>query len=117
MLKGGHQPGAQRKGSSLPKGRISIETGQNNGWAVLAIKDTGCGMSADFLKRSLVGLDDHFALEHADRSRFSWWSGRAGRGSASEVRVMPQTGALMARTAQPCFGRFQWNAALGELFL
>ena len=36
-----------------PKGRISIETGQNNGWAVLAIKDTGCGMSADFLKRSL----------------------------------------------------------------
>jgi len=36
-----------------PKGRISIETGQNNGWAVLSIKDTGCGMSADFLKRSL----------------------------------------------------------------
>ncbi len=36
-----------------PKGRISVETGQANGWAVLAIKDTGCGMSADFLKRSL----------------------------------------------------------------
>jgi len=36
-----------------PKGRVSIETGQANGWAILAIKDTGCGMSADFLKRSL----------------------------------------------------------------
>ena len=33
--------------------RISIETGQNNGWAVLAVKDSGCGMSPDFLKRSL----------------------------------------------------------------
>ncbi len=36
-----------------PNGRISIETGQNNGWAILAVKDSGCGMSAEFLKRSL----------------------------------------------------------------
>jgi len=48
----GDQSGAQRKRSRLPKSRISIETGQNNGWAVLSIKDTGCGMSADFLKRN-----------------------------------------------------------------
>ena len=34
-------------------GRIRIETNQNNGWAVLAVADNGCGMSAEFLNRSL----------------------------------------------------------------
>jgi putative PEP-CTERM system histidine kinase len=34
-------------------GLVRIETSQNNGWAVLAVADNGCGMSADFLNRSL----------------------------------------------------------------
>jgi putative PEP-CTERM system histidine kinase len=35
------------------KGQIRIETSQSNGWSVLAVADTGCGMSAEFLNGSL----------------------------------------------------------------
>ncbi len=35
------------------KGRVSIETTHRNGWVVLAVADNGCGMSAEFLSRSL----------------------------------------------------------------
>lgn len=35
------------------KGEISIETRQNNNWAVLSVSDNGCGMSPAFLKSSL----------------------------------------------------------------
>jgi putative PEP-CTERM system histidine kinase len=35
------------------KGQIRIETNQLNGWAVLAVADNGCGMSAEFVNRSL----------------------------------------------------------------
>ena len=34
-------------------GQVRIETSQNNDWAVLSVTDNGCGMSADFLNRSL----------------------------------------------------------------
>jgi len=34
-------------------GEVRIETSQNNGWAVLAVSDNGCGMDPDFLNRSL----------------------------------------------------------------
>jgi putative PEP-CTERM system histidine kinase len=34
-------------------GLIRIETTQRNGWAVLAISDNGCGMSPEFINRSL----------------------------------------------------------------
>jgi putative PEP-CTERM system histidine kinase len=34
-------------------GEVHIGTHQNNGWAVLAISDNGCGMSPEFLSRSL----------------------------------------------------------------
>jgi putative PEP-CTERM system histidine kinase len=34
-------------------GQVRIETSQNNGWAVLAVSDNGCGMNAEFLNRSL----------------------------------------------------------------
>jgi len=34
-------------------GKIRIETSQRNGWVVLAVADTGCGMSPDFMRRSL----------------------------------------------------------------
>ncbi len=30
-----------------------FETSQGNGWAVLAVSDNGCGMSPEFLSRSL----------------------------------------------------------------
>ena len=34
-------------------GKIQIETGQRNGWAMLSVKDNGCGMSREFMTRSL----------------------------------------------------------------
>jgi putative PEP-CTERM system histidine kinase len=34
-------------------GQVRIQTSQRNGWAVLAISDNGCGMSPEFLSRSL----------------------------------------------------------------
>jgi putative PEP-CTERM system histidine kinase len=34
-------------------GQVRIETNQSNGWAVLTVADNGCGMSAEFLSRSL----------------------------------------------------------------
>jgi signal transduction histidine kinase len=34
-------------------GLVQIQTSQSNGWAVLAISDNGCGMSREFLNRSL----------------------------------------------------------------
>ena len=34
-------------------GQVQIQTSQANGWAVLAISDDGCGMSQEFLNRSL----------------------------------------------------------------
>jgi putative PEP-CTERM system histidine kinase len=34
-------------------GEIHIETGQRNGWAILSVRDNGCGMSREFLNQSL----------------------------------------------------------------
>lgn len=34
-------------------GHVRVGTSQNNGWAVLTVTDNGCGMSLDFLRRSL----------------------------------------------------------------
>jgi signal transduction histidine kinase len=34
-------------------GQIAVQTNLNGGWAVLTVADNGCGMSPDFLKRSL----------------------------------------------------------------
>lgn len=34
-------------------GRVRIETSQKNGWAVLTVADNGCGMSPEFMNRSL----------------------------------------------------------------
>jgi putative PEP-CTERM system histidine kinase len=35
------------------RGEIRVETGQRNGWVVLEIADNGCGMSPEFVSRSL----------------------------------------------------------------
>ena len=37
----------------LKGGQVRIETSHNNGWAVLSVTDDGCGMTAEFLNRSL----------------------------------------------------------------
>lgn len=34
-------------------GQVRIDTAQSNGWAVLTVADNGCGISPDFLSRSL----------------------------------------------------------------
>jgi putative PEP-CTERM system histidine kinase len=34
-------------------GSISVQTSQNNGWAVVTVADTGCGMDVDFMTNSL----------------------------------------------------------------
>ena len=34
-------------------GAIHVETGSRNGWASLSVTDNGCGMSPEFLARSL----------------------------------------------------------------
>jgi putative PEP-CTERM system histidine kinase len=35
------------------KGRIELATRQENGWAVLSVRDQGCGMTSSFIERSL----------------------------------------------------------------
>jgi signal transduction histidine kinase len=34
-------------------GQIKVETSQRNGWAILRVSDNGCGMTTEFIKRSL----------------------------------------------------------------
>jgi putative PEP-CTERM system histidine kinase len=36
-----------------PSGHIRIETSQRDGWAVVVVEDNGCGMSSEFVERSL----------------------------------------------------------------
>jgi putative PEP-CTERM system histidine kinase len=42
-----------REAVTSSAGVVQIQTSQSNGWAVLAISDNGCGMSQEFLNRSL----------------------------------------------------------------
>jgi signal transduction histidine kinase len=35
------------------RGEVRIATSQDNGWAVLTVADNGCGMTPEFLNRSL----------------------------------------------------------------
>jgi putative PEP-CTERM system histidine kinase len=41
------------KEAVTPDGQIRIETRRSNGWAVLSVSDNGCGISPEFLNRSL----------------------------------------------------------------
>lgn len=36
-----------------PKGQVRVQTVQNDGWAVLSVVDSGCGMSSEFMNRCL----------------------------------------------------------------
>jgi putative PEP-CTERM system histidine kinase len=42
-----------REAVPATSGLVQIQTRQSNGWAVLSISDNGCGMSPEFLRRSL----------------------------------------------------------------
>jgi len=41
------------KEAAAPGGEIRVETVRRNGWVVLSVADNGCGMSAEFIRRSL----------------------------------------------------------------
>jgi putative PEP-CTERM system histidine kinase len=36
-----------------PVGKVKVETSESDGWVTLAVQDNGCGMSLDFIRRSL----------------------------------------------------------------
>jgi putative PEP-CTERM system histidine kinase len=38
---------------AMSSGRISVQTNQQNGWAVVAVADTGAGMSSEFMSKQL----------------------------------------------------------------
>jgi putative PEP-CTERM system histidine kinase len=42
-----------KEAASQLDGQVRIETSRNNGWALLTVSDNGCGMSPEFLNRSL----------------------------------------------------------------
>ena len=42
-----------RESVASSSGQVQIQTSQRNGWAILAIADNGCGMSPEFMNRSL----------------------------------------------------------------
>jgi signal transduction histidine kinase len=39
--------------ASPDSGEVTVSTAQENGWVVLSVKDEGCGMSPEFLSKSL----------------------------------------------------------------
>ncbi len=41
------------KESQAGRGRIELATRQENGWAVVSVRDQGCGMTPSFIERSL----------------------------------------------------------------
>ena len=84
-------------------GIIRIETSQQNGWAVLAVSDNGCGMSADFIQSRLfrpfqttkkkgigIGMFHSKMIVEAHRGRIEVQS-EPGRGTAFRV-FLPMPG-------------------------
>jgi putative PEP-CTERM system histidine kinase len=41
------------KEAAAPHGEIRVETSRRNGWVILSVADNGCGMSSEFIRRSL----------------------------------------------------------------
>ncbi len=43
-----------------PSGKIAVETGQRNGWAVLTVADNGCGMDSGLSPaRAVPSVSNH----------------------------------------------------------
>jgi putative PEP-CTERM system histidine kinase len=88
------------------KGHIHVETNQHNGWVVLAVADDGCGMSEEFLQRSLfrpfqstkkkglgIGMFQSKMIVEAHGGRIEVESER-GKGSTFRVLLPVQPQAL-----------------------
>jgi putative PEP-CTERM system histidine kinase len=86
-----------------PGGIIRVETSQRNGWVVLGVSDNGCGMSADFIQRSLfrpfqttkkkgigIGMFHSKMIVEAHRGRIEVES-ELGKGTAFRV-LLPISG-------------------------
>ncbi len=86
-----------------PSGQICVETSQRNGWAVLAVADNGCGMSPEFVQRSLfrpfqttkkkgigIGMFQCKMIVEAHRGRIEVDS-EPGKGTAFRVLLPIQT--------------------------
>ena len=86
-----------------PGGMIRVETSRRNGWVVLGVSDNGCGMSAEFIQRSLfrpfqttkkkgigIGMFHSKMIVEAHRGRIEVES-EPGKGTAFRV-LLPIAG-------------------------
>jgi signal transduction histidine kinase len=83
----------------MPAGEIRIETTQANGWEVLTVTDNGCGMTPEFVSRSLfrpfqttkknglgIGLFQSKMIVEAHKGRVQVES-RPGQGTTFRIMV------------------------------
>lgn len=87
-------------------GQIRIQTGQQNGWAILTVSDDGCGMSPEFMQNSLfrpfkttkkdgtgIGMFQCKTVVEAHRGKMEVES-ELGKGSSFRVLfpIVPESG-------------------------
>jgi len=91
------------KEASSGDGRVEVSTRQEFGWLVLEVKDNGCGMSAEFIERSLfrpfqttkknglgIGMFQSKMIVEAHGGRFAVAS-RPGAGTTFQVFLPAKT--------------------------
>lgn len=93
---------------ALPEGgQIRVATSQRNGWLILAVSDTGCGMKPEFVQRNLfrpfqttkkkgigIGMFQSKMIVEAHRGRIEVQS-EVGKGTSFRV-LLPVQGAMPA---------------------
>lgn len=83
--------------ATAPQGEVRISTGRENGWVVLTVADSGCGMSSEFLRNSLfrpfqttkknglgIGMFQSKMIVEAHRGRIAVAS-EVGKGTTFQV--------------------------------